>query len=139
MQDQLPALAPPTLSLQGAGGESLDVEGVCKVNFVVDGETFPIEVFVGKLENLDLLLGMDWLCTYGVELDCGSRTIRIGLHEMQFGHQILAVGSKDLVSMDKTVRIRPRGVQRVSCHVRDLARVGQEVLIEGVVTLGDHM
>ena len=51
MQDQLPALAPPSLSLQGAGGESLDVEGVCKVNLVVDGETFPIDVFVGKLEN----------------------------------------------------------------------------------------
>ena len=58
---------------------------------------------------------------------------------MQFGHQILAVGSNDLVSLDKTVRICPRGVQRVSCHVRDLARVGHEVLIEGVVTLGDQL
>jgi hypothetical protein len=42
----------------------------------------------------------------------------------------LIVHSGDLVRLTKTVRIRPRGVQRVMCRVSDNSRVGEEVLVE---------
>ena len=112
------------------------MKGQCLVDLSLAGATYQQTVYVGRLEGLDLLLGMDFLATYGVELDCGARTVRIGADEISFG-RALKVGSNDLVRMDKTVRIRSRGVQRVSCHLPDLSRVGQEVLVEGVANLGD--
>ena len=105
MKDRLTALKPTTLSLQRAGGESLDVEGTSHLDIIFDRESLPIEVCVGKLESLDLLLGMGWLCTYGVELDYKARTIEVGLYESELG-RILSARSNDLVSLDRTVRIR---------------------------------
>jgi hypothetical protein len=105
----------------------------------VGGMKYEQTVQVGWLQGLDLLLGMDWLVTHEAEINRGRRTIRVKENpEVSFG-RILAVDSKDLVRMDKTVRIRPRGVQRVSCHVRDLSKAGREVLVEGVVQLGDEL
>jgi hypothetical protein len=48
------------------------------------------------LHGLDLLLGMDWLSTYNVIIDCASRTISIGAQDVAFG-QVLTVNSGDLV------------------------------------------
>ena len=79
---------------------------------------------------------MDFLATYEVELDCGARTVQIGADEIPFG-KTLKVESNDLVRMDETVRIRSRGVQRVSCHLPDLSRAGRKVLVEGVANLGN--
>ena len=105
MKDRLTALKPTTLLLQRAGGESLDVEGTCHQDSIFDRESLPIEVCVGKLESLDLLLGMGWLCTYGVELDYKARTIEVRFYESELG-RMLSARSNDLVSLDRTVRIR---------------------------------
>jgi len=51
----------------------------------------------------------------------------------------MKVGTNDLIRLDKTIRIRPRGVQRVACRVGDLSRAGREVLVEGVTSLGDDL
>jgi len=88
LQGQLPPLQPANLMLTGAGGESLDVKGQCQVDLRLAGATYQQTVYVGRLEGLDLLLGMDFLATYEVELDCGARTVRIGTHEIQFGRAL---------------------------------------------------
>ena len=90
------------------------------------------------MEGLDLLLGMDWRSSYGVTIDCAAKTIRIGTKDVTFGRAMTG-SSGDLARMCKTVRIRPRGVQRVLCKIRDLSRVGQEVLVEGTTLLGGEL
>ena len=136
LRPHLPSLDSSDLVLTGAGGESLDVEGMCTIQFKLGGITYEQTVQVGRLEGLDLLLGMDWLVTHKAEINCGRRTIWLKENpEVSFG-RILAVDSKELVRMDKTICIRPRGMQQVSCHVRNLSKAGREVLIEGVFQLG---
>jgi len=93
---------------------------------------------VRKLEGLDLLLGMDWLSSYGVTIDCAAKTIRIATKDVTFG-RAMTVSSGDLGRMCKTVRFQPRGHQRVLCQIRDLSRVGQEVLVEGTTQLGGEL
>ena len=51
----------------------------------------------------------------------------------------MAVHSRDLVRLSKTVRIRPRGVQRFMCRVKDSTRVGQEVLVEGTAKSNNEL
>jgi hypothetical protein len=124
--------------MTGAGGESLDVEGLLQAEVELGGQKYEQEMQVGRLEELDLLLGMDWLVTYRVKIDCGNRSIRIGTQQIQFG-SVMKVGTNDLTRLDKTIRIRPRGVQWVACRVGDLSRAGREVLVEGVTSLGDDL
>jgi hypothetical protein len=64
--------------------------------------------------------------------------IRIGARDVGFG-KVMAVHSRDLVRLSKTVRIRPRGVQRVMCRVKDSTRVGQEVLVEGTAKSSNEL
>ena len=40
---------------------------------------------VGRLEGLDILLGMDWLTTYGVTIDCAKNYIKVRGTHIQFG------------------------------------------------------
>jgi len=130
IRDDLPALRPPQVYLTGAGGESLQVRGAVQADIQVGNVTYSQLLQVGRLEGLDLLLGMDWLTTYGVAIDCAAQTIRMGSDSIQFG-RAMAVNSGDLVRMAKTVRVRPRGVQRVACRIEDPGRRGREVLVEG--------
>jgi hypothetical protein len=73
---------------------------------------------IGRLEGLDLPLGMDWLTTYGVAIGCAAQTIRMGSDSIPFG-RAMAVNSGDLVHMAKTVRVLLHGVQRVACRIED--------------------
>ena len=91
-----------------------------------------------KLKGLDLLQGMDWLSSYGVTIGCAAKTIRIATKDVTFG-RAMTVSSGDLMRMCKTVRFQPRGYQRVLCQIRDLSRVGQEVLVEGTAQLGGEL
>ena len=75
LEGRLPPLQPANLMLTGAGGESLDVKGQCLVDLSLAGAIYQQTVYVGRLEGLDLLLGMDFLTTYEVELDCGAWTV----------------------------------------------------------------
>jgi len=138
MKDKLPPLAPAQVSLSGAGGESLNVSGAVLAEFQFGQGTYDQWLQIGRLEGLDLLLGMDWLTTYGVTIDCAARVIRVSGGNVQFG-QVMTVHSKDLVRMAKTVRIRSRGVQRVLCYTGDLSRAGKEVLVEGTTKLGGDL
>jgi len=139
IRDDLPALRPPQVYLTGAGGESLQVRGAVQADIQVGNVTYSQLLQVGRLEGLDLLLGMDWLTTYGVAIDCAAQTIRMGSDSIQFG-RAMAVNSGDLVRMAKTVRVRPRGVQRVACRIEDPGRRGREVLVEGItIKLGDGL
>jgi hypothetical protein len=138
LQGKLSPLHPPQISLSGAGGESLNVKGAVLAEFQFGGGSYLQWLHVGRLQGLDLLLGMDWLTSYGVIVDCASRTIRVGESNIQFG-RAMAVNSRDLVRMTKTVRIRPRGVQRVICHIEDPSRAGEQVLVEGTTQLGGDL
>jgi len=138
LRSKLPDLGPPTVFLEGAGGDSLEVAGTVNIDLQLGNENYRQLVQVGRLAGVDLLLGMDWLSTYDVVVDCASRTIKIGVQRVAFG-QALTVSSGDLVRLTKTVRIRPRGVQRVMCQVTDLTRVGEEVLVEGTAQLGGEL
>jgi hypothetical protein len=138
LQGKLPALEPPTVFLEGAGGNSLEVARAVDIDLQLGDENYKQLVHVGRLHGLDLLLGMDWLSTYNVVIDCASCTISIGTQDVAFG-QVLTVSSGDLVRLTKTVRIHPRGVQRVMCLVLDLSRVGEEVLVEGTTQLGGEL
>jgi hypothetical protein len=108
----------------------LNVKGAVWAEFSFGQEVYTQWLQVGRLDGLDLLLGMDWLTTYGVTIDCASRAICVRGGHVQFG-QVLTVHSKDLVCMAKTVRICSRGVQRVLCYMGDPTRAGKEVLVEG--------
>ncbi len=139
LQDALPPLQPAHVELSGAGGESLNVKGAIEAKFRLGDGHYDQRILVGRLEGLDLLLGMDWLTTYGVNIDCATKTVRIGEASSTSFGQVLAVLGKDLVRLTKTVRVRPRGVQRVLCHIKNCNRVGQEVLVEGTVNLGGEL
>jgi hypothetical protein len=130
LQDKLLPLCPAQVSLSGAGGESLNVRETVLAEF-----GFGQEVYTQWLQGLDLLLGMDWLTTYGVTIDCASRAIRVRGGHVQFG-QVLTVHSKEFVRMAKTVRICSRGVL---CYTEDLTRAGKEVLVEGTTKLGGNL
>jgi len=71
LRDQLPPLRGSDIILTGAGGESLEVEGLLQAEVELGGQKYEQEMQVGRLEELDLLLGMDWLATYRVEINCG--------------------------------------------------------------------
>ena len=93
----------------------------------------------GMLEGLDLLLGMVWLTTYRGAIDCAAQFIRMGSDSIQCG-RAMAVNSGDLARMVTTVRVRPRGVQRMACRVEDPRQRGREVLVDGTTTmLGDGL
>jgi hypothetical protein len=121
IQDDLPALRPPQLYLTGAGGKSLQVRGAVQAHIQVGNGTYSQLLHIGRLEGLDLLLGMDWLTTYGVAIDCAAQTIRMGSDSIQFG-RATAVNSGYLVCMAKTVRVRPVGVQRLAYCIKDPGR-----------------
>jgi hypothetical protein len=135
---QLPPLRPPQVYLTGAGGASLAYRGVIMSEVEVQGGRRSQLYRVGRLERLDLLLGMGCLSSYGAAIDCATRTIRIGARDVGFG-KAMTVHSKDLIRLTKTVRIRPRGVQRVMCRVEDSTRVVREVLVEGTAKLSDEL
>jgi predicted aspartyl protease len=88
LHGKLPALEPPTVFLEGAGGDSLEVAGAVNIDLQLGNENYRQLVQVGRLAGLDLLLGMDWLSTYGITVDCASRTIKIGVQCVAFGQAL---------------------------------------------------
>ena len=63
-------LQPAQVSLSGVDGESLEVKGAVSLEFKLGEGLYDQLTHVGKLEGLDLLLGMDWLSSYGVTIGC---------------------------------------------------------------------
>jgi hypothetical protein len=75
IQDDLPALRPRQVYLRGWRRVATSSRG---------GPGRQL-LHVGRLEGLDLLLGMDWLTTYGVAINCAAQTIRMRSDSIQFG------------------------------------------------------
>ena len=88
LRSKLPDLGPPTVFLEGAGGDSLEVAGTVNIDLQLGNENYRQLVQVGLLAGVDLLLGLDWLSTYGVTVDCASRTIKIGVQRVAFGQAL---------------------------------------------------
>jgi hypothetical protein len=54
LQDKLAALEPPTVFLEGAGGDSLEAAGAVNINLQLGNENYRQLAQVGRLTGLDL-------------------------------------------------------------------------------------
>lgn len=59
-----------TLDCQGVGGELFKTDGLAKVKITLAGElAYEFSLWVGRLDNTELILGTDFMTPAGVRLD----------------------------------------------------------------------
>ncbi len=76
------------LSVSTPLGAKTDLTCVCKdCDVRIAGRVMPADLILLPMKNFDVILGMDWLTTYGAILDCQQKTVKFftpGLPELVF-------------------------------------------------------
>ena len=99
------------------------VVSVCRFSPVfIEGRCLPADLVVLDLTDFDVILGMDWLSTYGATLDCRDKVVSL---RDQDGSECVFRGDRrgtprGLISALQARRLLRRGCQGFLAHVREL-------------------
>jgi len=59
-------------------GKFVLVDRVCKgFPLMIKGHCFPVDLMLLPFDEFDVVLGMDWLVTHGVIVNCGKKHIKL--------------------------------------------------------------
>lgn len=119
-------VTPTTWTLRTATGESAKVYGEMVANFRIGGRLFKHRVLVAGISE-DIILGMDFLSTFGLELDLKKKTVTIGEEEVVLLPGRDGTGQVRLIS-DITIPARSQVVTKAKME-GDVAE-GTNVLLE---------
>ena len=68
------------LSVATPLGDSSVIDSICMRCIVsLDDVQFSIDLIVLQMSEFDVILGMDWLSSYHVSLDCFAKTVCLGV------------------------------------------------------------
>jgi hypothetical protein len=67
--------------IHSLGGRMCTKELVHQVPIKLGGHTFPASMLILKDQDIDVILGMDWMHQRGAMIDTLNRTIRLNLHD----------------------------------------------------------
>ncbi|XP_071678354.1 uncharacterized protein [Lolium perenne] len=71
------------LRVSSPGGEMLVTDGCRNFTLQIGKHKFPANLVVLPSQGLDVILGMDWMTTYGGVIDCAKRSITLTTPEMK--------------------------------------------------------
>ena len=110
--------------LHGASGKSLNIIGVSKIYFRVEGIIYSAPVFVGDLTGVDMLLGMDWLIRARAKIDFEDMTLKINpQHTVKLSTTPWVRRDVFTVSTDKSINIQDRFDDLIPGSVHGFASV----------------
>ena len=110
--------------LHGASGKSLNIIGVSKIYFRVEGIIYSAPVFVGDLTGVDMLLGMDWLIRARAKIDFEDMTLKINpQHTVKLSTTPWVRRDVFTVSTDKSLSIQDRFDDLIPGSVHGFASV----------------
>jgi hypothetical protein len=78
VKHQLPLeIGKDTFCIQSPGGRTYTKEMVEKVPISLEGCIFPTNLIVFKNQDIDVILGMNWLCQHRAVIDMLQRTVQL--------------------------------------------------------------
>ena len=88
------------------------------VPITIGGTTFPVDLIQFDLSDFDIIFGMNWLRTYGVEIDCED--LKVILKDEK-GREVLFYGQREeescsLISAMKASKLLCRGCIGYWCY-----------------------
>jgi len=112
MEHQLPIeTVEDILCMQSPGGRLVTKEAVYQIPIDLIRHTIPINLIVLKGQDIDVILGMNWLCQRGAVIDTLNRTIQLNSPDNS---------SKLLIRLPTTKRAAERVCGTIVKEVKDI-------------------
>ena len=70
-----------TMLVTSPGAEYMASNGCFQLPLTISSHVFPTDLIIPESQELDVILGMDWLSMYGGNIDCASKSILLTTSE----------------------------------------------------------
>ena len=101
-------------------GSGAILDRVCKnVDVVIDGCHMPVDMIVLSISDFDVILGMNWLNKYGVNIDCAKAVLSSNMNDREVSYTLLRQRPRSMLSMElwEKPRISAMMVEEEECSI----------------------